>query len=104
MFNSVIIVITIVIVVIISIIIINIIIIIIDNLIAILIMPSMIPGRPLLGRVNRKGTNGVYTNGVTANFTFFTGTFGVLQLTYFDIPKSDRAYLFPQSVNICYFL
>ena len=37
----------------------------------------------------RKGTNGVSTNGVTANFMFFlTGTFRVLPLPYFYIPKS----------------
>ena len=35
----------------------------------------------------RKGTNGVSTDGVTANFTLFDGgTFGVLPLTYFYIP------------------
>ncbi len=43
----------------------------------------------------RKGTNGVSTNGVTANFMFFDrGTFWVLPLTYFYLPKSARAYLF----------
>ena len=37
----------------------------------------------------RKGTNGVSTTGVTANFIFFDrGTFWVLPLTYFCIPKS----------------
>ena len=52
----------------------------------------------------RKGTNGVSTNGVTANLMFFDrGTFWVLPLTYFYIPKSARAYLFPQSVKIDYF-
>ena len=52
----------------------------------------------------RKGTNGVSTNGVTANFMFFDrGTFWVLPLTYFYLPKSARAYLFPQSVKIHYF-
>ena len=34
---------------------------------------------------------------------FLTGTFWVLPLTYFDIPKSARAYLFSQSVKIHYF-
>ena len=34
---------------------------------------------------------------------FDRGTFGVLPLTYFYIPKSARAYLFPQSVKIRYF-
>ena len=52
----------------------------------------------------RKGTNGVSTNGVTAKFMCFDrGTFCVLPLTYFYIPKSARAYLFPQSVKINYF-
>ena len=46
--------------------------------------------------VIRRGTNGVSTNGVTANFMFFDrGTFGVLPLTYLYLPKSARAYLFP---------
>ena len=31
------------------------------------------------------------------------GTFWVLPLTYFHLPKSARAYLFPQSVEIHYF-
>ena len=45
-----------------------------------------------------KGSNGVSTNGVTANFKFLDrGTFWVLPLAYFCIPKSARAYLFPQS-------
>ena len=51
----------------------------------------------------RKGTNGVSTNGITANFMFFDrGTFGVLPLTYFCLPKSARAYLLPQSVQMHY--
>ena len=51
----------------------------------------------------RKGTNGFGTNGVTANLMFFdTGTFWVLPLTYFYLPRSARAYLFPQSVEINY--
>ena len=33
----------------------------------------------------------------------YRGTFGVLALTYFYIPKSARAYLFPQPVKTCYF-
>ena len=38
---------------------------------------------------NRKGTNGVSTNGVTANFMCLDrGTFWVLPLTYFYIPQS----------------
>ena len=53
--------------------------------------------------IDRKGTNGLSTNGVTANFVFFDrGTFGALPLTYFYLPKSARAYLFPQSVKIPY--
>ena len=45
----------------------------------------------------RKGTNGVSINGVTANFVFSfdRGTFWVLPLTYFCLPQSARAYLFP---------
>ena len=34
---------------------------------------------------------------------FDRGTFWVLPLTYFYIPKSDRVHLFPQSVKINYF-
>ena len=49
----------------------------------------------------RKGTNGVSTNGFTALFMLFDrGTFRVLPLTYLYLPKSARAYLFPQSVKI----
>ena len=49
----------------------------------------------------RTGTNGVSTNGVTAFFSCFDrGTFWVLPLAYFYLPKSARAYLFPQSVRI----
>ena len=52
----------------------------------------------------RKGTNGVSTNGVTGNFVFVDrGTFRVLPLTYFYLPKSARPYLFPQSLKIHYF-
>ena len=63
------------------------------------------PGFPTRGvKVDRKGTNGVSINGVTADFTFFDrGTFWVLPLIYFYIPKSARACLFPQSVKIDYF-
>ena len=45
----------------------------------------------------RKGTNGVSTNGVTVqNLSFLTeGLFWVLLLTYFYLPNSVRAYLFP---------
>ena len=43
----------------------------------------------------RKGTNGVSTNGVTANLMFLDrGSFWGLPLTYFYLPKSARAYLF----------
>ena len=59
-------------------------------------------GRVLMGV--RKGTNGVSANGVTANFMLFDrGTFWVLSLTCFCLPKSARAYLFPQSVKVHYF-
>ena len=52
------------------------------------------------GFMSRKGTNGVSTNGVTTNFMFFDrGTSWVLPLTYFYVPRSARAYLFPKSVN-----
>ena len=57
--------------------------------------------QPQAPRRTRKGTNGV-----TANFMFsflHRGTFWVLPLAYFYIPKSARAYLFPQSVKIHYF-
>ena len=48
----------------------------------------------------RKGTNGVSANGVIANFMCFDrGTLWVLLLTYFNIPESARAYIFPQSVD-----
>ena len=51
-----------------------------------------------------KGTNGVSTNGVTASSMLFdTGTFWVLPLTYFHLPKSARAYRFLQSVETHYF-
>ena len=52
---------------------------------------------------NRKGTNGVSTDGVGAIFScFLSGTFWVSPLTYFYSPKSARAYLFPLSVKINY--
>ena len=51
-----------------------------------------------------EGTNGVSTGGVTASFDVFDGgTFWVLALTYFCLPKSARVYLFPQSDTINYF-
>ena len=50
---------------------------------------------------SQKGTNGVSTNGVTAIFMFFDRwTFWVLPLADVYLPKSARAYLFPQSVKI----
>ena len=56
------------------------------------------------GRDDRKGTDGVSTSGVTANSSYFDrGTFWVLPLTCFYVPKSARVYLFPQSVKINYF-
>ena len=52
----------------------------------------------------RKGTNGVSTNGVTANLRLCDrGTFRVLPLAYFYLPKSARASLCPQSVRMHYF-
>ena len=52
----------------------------------------------------RKVTDGVSTNGVTANSTFLDrGTFWALPLTYFYLPKSAWAYLFPQSIKIHHF-
>ena len=51
-----------------------------------------------------KGQMGSALMGVTANvISFDRGTFWVLMLTCFYLPKSARAYLFPQSVNIPYF-
>ena len=53
---------------------------------------------------NRRETNGVGANGVTANCSFFDRwTFWVLPLSCFYLPKSARACLFPQSVKIHYF-
>ena len=57
-------------------------------------------------KIHRKGTILVSTTGVTANFMFMffeSGTFWVFPLTYFYLPKSARAYLFPRSVKIHYF-
>ena len=51
----------------------------------------------------RKGTNGVSANGVSEFCVFDGGTFWVLPLTYFYLPKRARAYLFPESVKIGYF-
>ena len=46
----------------------------------------------------------VSTHGVTAKLVFFDrGAFRVPPLTYFHIPQSARAYLFPQSDKINYF-
>ena len=56
---------------------------------------------------SRKGTNGVSTNGVFADsISFFTqGPFGCsrVPLAYFCLPKSARAYFFPQSVKFNHF-
>ena len=51
----------------------------------------------LAGRVHgaRKGTNGV--SGALQKSCILTGTSWVLLLTYFYLPKSARAYPFPQS-------
>ena len=49
--------------------------------------------------ITRQGKNGVSTNRVTAICVFDRGTFWVLPLTYFYLPKSARAYLLPQSVE-----
>ena len=53
---------------------------------------------------SEKGTNGVGTNGVTTNllFLFDRGAFWALPLTYFYLPKSARAHLFPQPVKTHY--
>ena len=63
--------------------------------------------RPSLQRspcTSRKGTNGVSTNGVTANLMLFDrGTFWVLPLTYVNLPKCAKTYLFPQSAKTPYF-
>ena len=50
-------------------------------------------------------TNGVSTNGGTGKFMFFDrGTFWVLPLTYFYLPKSTRVYPFSPICHIsCYF-
>ena len=48
------------------------------------------------GVVFGKGTNGVSANGVAANFMFCC----LLPLTYFYLPKSARAYLFPQHLKV----
>ena len=53
---------------------------------------------------SRRGANGVSTNGGTAIlYVFDRGTFQVLLLTHFCIPKSARAYLSPKSVKIITF-
>ena len=50
-----------------------------------------------------KGTNGLGTHGVTANFVLFDrGTFWALPCASFYLPKSARAYLFSRSVKIHY--
>ena len=53
---------------------------------------------------DRKGTNGVSANGVTANSLLFDrGAFWVLPSTYCYLPKCARAYLFTRSVKHRYF-
>ena len=50
---------------------------------------------------HRRGTTEVSTNGGTANFLFLDrGTFWAFPLTYFRLPKSARAYLFPNQSKI----
>ena len=59
-----------------------------------------------VGHEARKGTDGVSTNGATANLICLTedrGVSWVLPLTYLSLPESARAYLFPLSVKISYF-
>ena len=69
-----------------------------------LLDPSHVPfAHHGMMRGARRGTNGVSTNWVAANFVFFDrGTFGVLPSTYFYLPGSARVYLFPQSVKSHY--
>ena len=51
---------------------------------------------PLRLHLCRKGTNEVSTTGVTVNVMFFDrGTFWALSLAYFYLPKSARAFRFP---------
>ena len=53
-----------------------------------------------------RGTDGVSTNGVTANLMFFDrGTFWVLPLIYCYLPTSASAYLFPRicQISLIYF-
>ena len=61
-------------------------------------------GRPRCATIG-KGQVGSALMGITAlvYVLFDRGTFGVLPFTYFYIPKSARAYLVPQSVNINHF-
>ena len=57
--------------------------------------PPLSPRHWLCPRIRRKGTTGVSTGWVTANFVFFDrGTFWVLPLTYFYLPQSARANFF----------
>ena len=51
----------------------------------------------------RKGTNGVSTNGVTANFMFFDRDLLCTPVNLLLYSQSARAYLFPQSVKNHYF-
>ena len=85
-------------------------------LVIIMLMKFPASGQPLrLRRVHRlqrrgvragarKGTNRVGTNGGTSIFMCFDrGTFWVLPLTYIDLVKSARAYLFPNLLKIITF-
>ena len=54
-------------------------------------------------RGDRKGTNGVSTMGSLQISCFLTGTFWVLPLIYFYIPRSARAYPFYPTYQIHYF-
>ena len=63
----------------------------------------IVEGRPRL-QVSGEGRTGSAPMGSLQVSCFcYRGTFGVLPLTYFYLPKSARVYLFPQSVEIRYF-
>ena len=65
------------------------------------VVPLALPDAPPLPRAALgEGTNGVSTNGVTATFMLLDrGTFWVLPLTFFYLPKSARVCRFTQSVK-----
>ena len=59
------------------------------------------PGVVNHGSVNRQGTNGVTTKGVTAIFMVFDrGTFRVLPLTFLYIAQSARETFFSICQNV----